>query len=88
MEETNKKEAYNFIEEVNRKEVYSFSKNIIEEIKVSIQEYKGTNVCDIRAYNKVNNIPTKKGLTIKVSQIQELIIALNKAMTICQSSNI
>ena len=57
--------------------IYSFQKNQIEEVRIHLDNYKGTDVCDIRVW--WDNRPTRKGLTIAVDQLDELAKGIERA---------
>jgi len=67
-----------------------FEKNTIENIKVNLQEWKGKKYIDIRVWIKSDNegggadIATKKGLTLSIDLILELIEVLQKAQKAIQ----
>lgn len=57
-------------------------KNSQEEIRVTIQNYQGTDIIDLRTYwqNKEGNwIPTKKGISLTFYVIEDVIKLLQKA---------
>ena len=59
--------------------ITTFRKNTAEEVRVSIGEYKGKQYASIRVY--VENdfsewIPTKKGITLSVDVLPELVRAV------------
>ena len=62
-----------------------FDKNSVEKIKVHLQEWKGSTYIDLRIWIKPDagenggEIATKKGLTLHVELIPDLIAALEKA---------
>ena len=59
--------------------ITSFQKNALEEVRVSLSEYKGHNLVDIRIYyvdDKGEKRPTKKGISLSV----ELYASLKKAI--------
>ena len=66
------------------KEIAKFDKNAREEIRIKLTNFKGHDLIDIRSWikpisSKEEPQPTKKGITIKVEQITELVNALNDA---------
>ena len=69
-----------------------FDKNSMEVIKVHIQEWKGSTYVDMRVWIKPDDgenggeIATKKGLTLHVELIPDLIAALEKARESIQIS--
>ncbi len=60
--------------------VYQFAKNTTEEVRVSLTEFKGHKLIDVRIYYEPEDggerRPTKKGITIDVSLYPELKKAL------------
>ena len=66
-----------------KQEISQFNKNKTEVVKISLTEYEGHNLIDIRAFTKNSSggepLPTKKGLTLSVHNIKPLIQALMKA---------
>ena len=62
-----------------------FNKNSIEKIKIHLQEWKGNTYVDVRVWVQLDaeesggEITTKKGLTLHVELIPDLIKALQKA---------
>ncbi len=60
--------------------VYQFAKNATEEVRVSLTEFKGHKLIDVRIYYEPEDggerRPTKKGITIDVSLYPELKKAL------------
>jgi len=67
-----------------------FDKNAMENIKINLQEWKGKKYIDMRVWVKADNsesdedIATKKGLTLSIDLIPELIEALQKAQKAIQ----
>lgn len=65
--------------------ISEFDKNAMELIKVHLQEWKGSTYIDLRIWIKPDagenggEIVTKKGLTLRVDLIPDLIEALQKA---------
>lgn len=57
--------------------VQSIPKNSLDEIRVSLLNYRGFDLLDIRTYSERRDskerAPTPKGISLKVSQIDELI---------------
>lgn len=64
------------------KTVYTFPKNKYQDIRVSVREYKGKDLIDIRTWTMTqgsnDKIPTAKGIALKLSLIKELKIAIEK----------
>jgi len=55
--------------------IHSFQKNATEEVRISLTEYLGHKLIDIRVYYQGENNeyrPTKKGLSISVDKFSEL----------------
>jgi len=64
-------------------------KNSLEEIRIDLSEFKGNNLVSARVYYDAGNDdwrPTKKGLTIKVSLLPDLLKGLQKAIEQAQKS--
>ena len=65
-----------------QKLISKFEKNSIEEIRVELSEYKGQTYLNVRAWVKGDNgefLPTRKGITLNIELIPDLIEALKKA---------
>ena len=64
--------------------IATIEKNSNEEIQISISEFKGHDLINIRVYTEIENgkdkVPTKKGLTCNVKLIPEIIKALSEAL--------
>jgi len=62
--------------------VHQFAKNSSEEVRVSLTEYKGHKLIDLRIYYEADESgerrPTKKGITIDVGLYPELKRAIIK----------
>jgi hypothetical protein len=62
--------------------LHQFAKNATEEVRVSLTEYKGHKLIDLRIYYEPDDAgerrPTKKGITIDVGLYPELKKALIK----------
>ena len=60
--------------------VATVRKNAAEEIRVALTEYQGKRLCDIRVFTEYRSTgeigPTKKGLSVRIEQLPELIKAL------------
>jgi hypothetical protein len=58
-------------------------KNSREEIRVSLDEFKGTRLVDLRLFSTFTAanvpMPTKKGVSLSVAKLGELIDGLEKA---------
>lgn len=63
--------------------IAKIEKNKSEEVVISLEQFRGHNLLDIRSYADFDNSgerrPTKKGITLRVSAIPELLEALNLA---------
>ena len=64
------------------KTIYTWRKNAGEEVRVSLEEYKGLELLDIRAYTLPTAgreaKPTPKGIAIRVEQFPELMKGIEK----------
>ena len=67
--------------------IASFEKNSLEEVRISLTEFKGKQLIDLRVYYQPENgeekRPTKKGITIspeKFPELKKAILALEKAL--------
>ncbi|RLA94900.1 MAG: hypothetical protein DRG25_01510 [Deltaproteobacteria bacterium] len=67
--------------------IASFEKNSLEEVRISLTEFKGKELIDLRVYYQPENgeekRPTKKGITIspeKFPELKKAILALEKAL--------
>jgi len=61
--------------------VHSFPKNALEEVRISLSQYKGKQYIDFRIYYKADDgefHPSKKGITIAPDLFPELEEAVNK----------
>jgi hypothetical protein len=61
--------------------IHKFGKNAIEEVRVSLTEYKGHELMDFRVYYCPSDgepVPTKKGLTMSVELYANLRDAILK----------
>ncbi len=72
-----------------QKDIATIVKNAQEEIRVQLTEYRGYDLVDVRIWTKslsgeenAPEKPTKKGLTVKLSVIPDLIAALSEALRI------
>ena len=63
--------------------VKTIPKNAREEIRVSLTEYKGHDLCDMRVYCEPyagdERVATKKGISLSLAKLPELIAALQEA---------
>ncbi len=67
--------------------ISEFSKNTQETIRVSLTEFKGYELIDVRAYYRDNQTgelkPTRKGITLSVDlydKLKDAILKLEKAI--------
>lgn len=67
--------------------IASFEKNSLEEVRVSLTEFKGKQLIDLRVYYQPEDgeekRPTKKGITIspeKFPELKKAILALEKVL--------
>jgi hypothetical protein len=61
--------------------VSSFEKNALEEVRISLTEFKGRQLIDLRVYYVTpegDSKPTKKGLALSVSLFHDLKEAMDK----------
>jgi hypothetical protein len=61
------------------KAIYSFQRNAVEEVRASVTTFKGREYLDLRVYFKDDRgqwRPTKKGITVNVDLIDELVAAV------------
>lgn len=71
-------------------EVYSFKKNAGETVRVTLTEFKGHCLLDVRVYveNKAGqSIPTRKGLTLSRDLAGELFEALRLAVEMVEGGH-
>ena len=59
-------------------------KNAMEEVHVELSEYRGHDLVSVRIYANYGSTeepkrPTKKGVTLKVDKLPDLILALQEA---------
>ena len=63
--------------------IASFEKNTTEEVRIALTEFKGHDLVMARVYAMPNaasdRVPTRKGLTVNVSLLPDLISALQEA---------
>jgi hypothetical protein len=65
--------------------IAKMEKNSQEEIRFSLQEYRGTDLIDIRVYygsGSDDMIPTKKGISIPLELFEEFMKQLGKVKEI------
>ena len=67
--------------------IASFEKNSFEEVRISLTNFKGKDLIDLRVYYRPDDgeemRPTKKGITIsleKFSELKNAILTLEKAL--------
>ena len=65
-----------------------FGKNEMEDVRVSLQEYKGADLIDIRVWFKNGGrwIRTKKGITLNIGLLPELKEAILKVEKVIEKS--
>lgn len=65
--------------------IATIPKNTLDEVRVSLSEYKGHHYLDIRVFTELDGKPekgpTKKGITLRPELLGELREALAKAET-------
>ncbi len=61
--------------------IKEIQKNTREVIRISVQEFKGTNVVDVRVFFQINGdwVPTRKGISLTESVLDEVIEGLEDA---------
>ncbi len=64
-------------------EVATLAKNSREQIRIRLNEYRGAHYADVRVFTPFGDDdepkPTKKGVAVNVSKLDELIMALGRA---------
>ena len=67
--------------------IASFEKNSFEEVRISLTNFKGKDLIDLRVYYRTDDggemRPTKKGITIsleKFSELKNAILALEEVL--------
>jgi len=63
----------------DRRVIYTFEKNSVEQVQISLTEFKGQDFVDIRAFYRSESgdfKPTRKGLTISVELLPNLLEGL------------
>ena len=66
-------------------DIATIEKNRSEELRVALKEYKGRDYLDIRTFIEPyadegqGRVPTKKGITVPLDKLPELIAALQEA---------
>ncbi len=71
--------------------VASFQKNKFEEVRVSVKEFKGYDLLDIRVYTSTKDkpsdmVPTGKGLSLNVSHFGDLKKAILELETVLKEN--
>lgn len=65
--------------------IATIGKNASEEVRVTLDEFKGHRLCDMRVYAVFSAaavpMPTKKGLSVRVDMLDDLIAGLVQAKT-------
>ena len=62
--------------------IAEFNKNASEVVRVQLSEYDGKQLLDIRVWvenNKGDSIPTRKGISLRIDQVEALKEAIDKA---------
>lgn len=64
--------------------IHEFQKNAGEKVHIQFNQYKGSDLIDIRVYYDTDNDesewrPTRKGISIRVDLLPELLEGLQKA---------
>lgn len=66
--------------------IATFPKNALEEVRVSLQGWKGRRLISIRVWWHKHPLddwmPAKKGLTLSLDKLEDLIAALKKAQEV------
>ncbi len=72
--------------------IASFPKNKFEEVRVSVKEFKGYDLLDIRVYAATKDgedkVPTGKGISVNVSHFLELKNAFLEAEKVLRKNNL
>lgn len=72
--------------------VATIPKNVTEEIRIVLSEFRGHHLCNVRvfaAYNaQTERRPTKKGITVKVEALSALIEGLHAALAEAKASGL
>jgi len=69
------------------REIWSFKKNAEETVRVSLTEYKGHKLLDLRVYVEAQTgqqIPTRKGLCLSRDLARDLFEGLKRAVEIVE----
>ena len=68
---------------ISPKLIHEFNKNASEVVRVQLTEYDGKELLDIRVWvtrDEKNWIPTKKEVSIRIEQIEDLKQGIDKAV--------
>jgi hypothetical protein len=61
-------------------------KNSVDEVRVTLSEYRGRHLLDLRIFTELDNsdekVPTKRGVNLRVEQLPELLQALEQARAV------
>ena len=60
-----------------------FQKNAVERVRVSLEEFRGFQFVDVRAYFEDKDgawRPTRKGIAVPPDKVEELVALLRKAI--------
>lgn len=72
--------------------VATLQKNAIEEVHVTLDEYNGAQLIDIRVFTQYRTTgeigPTKKGVSLKLELLPQLVEALRQAETKARSQGL
>lgn len=71
-------------------DIYEFDKNSVEKVRVSLAEYRGHKLVDIRVYYKNDDnefLPSRKGISLPLDLFPELWKGLEKARKRIESEN-
>lgn len=73
--------------------IASLFKNAREQVRICLDSYQGVDLIDMRITVELGETagvrtPTKKGLSLRVEQLPDLIAALQKAQVAAQSEGI
>ena len=89
-----KKPLGNFYERMSgvEKHIATISKNRVEEIRISLSEYLGHDLINLRTFATVDatseRVPTRKGLAFKVALLPEVIKGLRQAEAEAQAAGL
>ncbi|MBI4595119.1 MAG: transcriptional coactivator p15/PC4 family protein [Candidatus Tectomicrobia bacterium] len=71
--------------------IASFTKNSSEEVRITLEEFKGHKLLDLRVWYEDDNgekKPTKKGISISTTLFPELKAALEKAEAVLREKGL